>query len=90
MLADSVLLSRALRSLIPRNSVPCAAVLRFLGSLKGYTLTLQLLILRWVILVYDIIDDRTNLHGSYGVLFYYLQFDELVLYLCTYSTVVVY
>jgi centromere protein I len=74
---NSVLLTRAVRCLIPRDSVPCASVLRLLGSLKGHTLSLQLLIIRWIILVYDIIDDRSSLQEIYGVLFYYLQFDDL-------------
>ena len=78
MCVDATLLSRGVRSLIPKISVPCAAVLRLLGSLKGHTLSLQLLIIRWIILVYDIIDNRTNLHAIYGTLFYYLQSDELV------------
>ena len=78
IVADSVLLTRAVRCLIPRDSVPCVSVLRLLGSLKGHTLSLQLLVIRWIILVYDTIDDRSSLHGIYGVLFYYLQFDDLV------------
>ena len=77
-LADSAILSRAVRSLIPRASVPCSAILRLLGSLKGQILSLQLLIIRWIILIYDIIDNKSNLHAIYGVLFYYLQNDELV------------
>lgn len=73
-----MVLSRVVRSLIPRTSVPCSAVLRLLGSLKGQTLQLQLLIIRWVILVYDVIDNKTDLRAIYGVLFYFLQVDELV------------
>ena len=88
--ADSVLLTRAVRCLIPRDSIPCASVLRLLGSLKGQTLSLQLLIIRWIILVYDIIDNHSGLHGIYGLLFYYLQFDDLVLLFLEHSACVHY
>ena len=71
-------MSRVVRSLIPRTSVPSSAVLQLLGSQKGQTLSLQLLIIRWIVLIYDIIDNKADVHAIYGIIFYYLQNDELV------------
>ena len=69
---------RAVRCLIPMTSVPHSAVLRGLGCLGSVPLSLQQLLLRWLILVFDYLDDRGPLQTLYNVFFYYLQFDELV------------
>ena len=70
--------SRAVRCLIPRSSVPCSAALRLLGGMKRFSLSLQHLVLRWIVLVFDTIDDATPLHAVYSIIMYYIQVDDLV------------
>jgi len=70
--------SRAVRCLIPRSSVPCSAALRVLGGMKRFSLSLQHLVLRWILLVFDAIDDTTPLNAVYNIVMYYIQVDDLV------------
>ena len=41
---------------------------------------LQVSILKWLILVYDLIDDKDTVHSLYGILFPFLDNDALVIY----------
>ena len=75
--ADAPFRCRVVRCLIPKSTVPCSAVLSLLGSLNVLPLSLQQLVFKWIILVYDLIDDRDILHTVYDGLFYYLQYDAL-------------
>ena len=70
--------SRVVRSLIPQTTVPCSAILKALGCLRSLPITLQQLLLRWTVLVFELIDDRTALHAVYTAVFYLLQADDLV------------
>ena len=70
--------SRVIRCLIPRTSVPCNTVLKALGCVKTLPLSVQLLLFRWIVMVFDLVDDRSALHCVYSVVFYHLQVDDLV------------
>jgi centromere protein I len=38
---------------------------------------LKALLLRWIIIVYDVIEDHTQLLKFYGVVFHYMEYDTL-------------
>ena len=38
----------------------------------------QALLVRWILLVYDVMDSHDQLHGLYGVLFYFLENETMV------------
>jgi len=46
--------------------------------MKRFSLSLQHLVLRWILLVFDAIDDTTPLHAVYNIIMYYIQVDDLV------------
>ena len=38
----------------------------------------QVVLIRWIVLVYDLIDDKDLLHSVYPVFFHFLQYEALV------------
>jgi len=46
--------------------------------MKRFSLSLQHLVLRWILLVFDAIDDTAPLHTVYNIIMYYIQVDDLV------------
>lgn len=73
---------RLVRCLVPRGDVPHSAVLNALGSMGHLPISLRLLLFRWIVLVYDIIDDKAPLHHVYDVIFHYIQYDGLRQIVC--------
>jgi hypothetical protein len=72
--------TRLLKALIPRTTVPEAAVMRGIARLNAGDMNLgvRVLFLKWVIAVYDLIDSKKQLWNLYGVLFLYLDYELLV------------
>lgn len=70
---------RLIRALIPRATVPEGCVLEVIGRICARKLPVptSMLLLKWLILVYDIIDSKTRLHRLYGVIFHFIEFDTL-------------
>ena len=70
--------SRVVRCLIPRSTISCSSALRALSGLKGLPISLQHLLFRWIVLVFDVIDDTAPLHAVYNIIMHYIQMDDLV------------
>ena len=70
---DASLLDRLLRDLYPAQGVPDIVVVKVVGSLGQGALkplpSLQAGLLKWLILVYDVIDNPNILSSLYGTLF---------------------
>jgi hypothetical protein len=62
----------------PRTLVPDAAVTQILGILgTKRPIPLKLLLLRWIINVFDSLESKKILSACYGVLFHFLGYDAL-------------
>ncbi|CAH1245540.1 CENPI [Branchiostoma lanceolatum] len=76
--------SRLVRSLIPATTVPEDAAVRAISWIctNKPSKTVQAFLLRWLVLVYDLIDGKEKLHALYGVLFLFIQSDVLCPHVC--------
>ena len=75
--AGVLVLCRLVRCLIPSHDVPHSAVLHALGSMGQLPPSLKQLLFKWIVLVYDIIDNKAPLHKVYDVIFHHIQYDSL-------------
>jgi centromere protein I len=70
---DQASLASLVRNLYPASKVPDAIVARIVGSLgHGRTkcsYTVQAMLLRWLVMVYDILENSSVLSQLYGILF---------------------
>ena len=57
--------------------MPHSAVLDALGSMNQLSTSLRKLLFKWIVLVYDLIDDKAPLGYVYDVIFHYVQYDSL-------------
>lgn len=48
-----------------------------MGAFSSLSHSLQITILKWLILAYDLIDDKEFLHRLYGVFFHFIELDTL-------------
>ncbi|XP_071084861.1 centromere protein I-like [Haliotis cracherodii] len=86
--ASSVLVqtvsSRLIRCLIPRVFIPEKAVVKAVSWMctNKPSTTIQSLLVRWVLLIYDHMDTHNKLHNLYGILFYFLENQTLFPYIC--------
>lgn len=51
--------------------------MRALCSMRMLPLSLQLLLFRWMVLVFDVVDDPKRFLSLYDIIFQYLGYDEL-------------
>lgn len=80
---DDTTARKLIKLLLPRQHVPEMCAVKVLGCLgKQLGFANQAALLRWVILVYDILDNRTKLQQLYGVAFHYLSYETLRAPLC--------
>ena len=63
--------------MIPRNSVPSEVVVQLLGAFGNFSHNMRQSILKWIILVFDLIDQKEILHKMYAVFFHYLAYETL-------------
>ena len=75
-------LSRIIRTLLPQSQVPFQAILQILAALRSLPFSVQQLLLRWTVLVFDLVDDIAPLRSVYDAVFYHLQVDELRSVVC--------
>ncbi|KAG0330539.1 hypothetical protein BGZ99_000009 [Dissophora globulifera] len=77
--ADETTTKRLVKLLLPRQHVPEMCAVKVLGSLgkQHPGLQSQVLLLKWIIIVYDIFDSRSKLQQLYGVAFHYLGYETL-------------
>ncbi|CAG8659270.1 7903_t:CDS:10, partial [Ambispora leptoticha] len=70
---------RIIKLLIPRQKISENLVIKILGKL-GHELvihSIQGLLLRWIILVYPLLEDYSRLQKLYGVIFHFLEYQGL-------------
>ncbi|NWS43489.1 CENPI protein, partial [Probosciger aterrimus] len=82
-LADTVN-ARLLKSLIPDSVIPETSVVSAVSWLcvSKCSSNIQVLFLRWLITVFDLIDHKEDLCALYGFFFYYLQDEKMCPYIC--------
>ena len=72
---------RLLYCLIPRSTVQdhtIVSIMGVFGTLMGPShLSTKTTILKWLILVYDLIEPKQTLHKLYSVFFHYLEYETL-------------
>ncbi|XP_035693928.1 centromere protein I-like [Branchiostoma floridae] len=76
--------SRLVKCLIPATAVPEEAAVRAISWIctNKPSKSVQAFLLRWLVLVYDLIDGKDKLHALYGVLFFFIQSDVLCPHVC--------
>ncbi|KAF9418955.1 hypothetical protein BGZ94_009550 [Podila epigama] len=75
---DDATARKLVKLLLPRQRVPEDCAIRILGCLgKHISFSIQALLLRWIILVYDLFDGRSRFQRLYGVVFHYLSYETL-------------
>lgn len=62
--------------------MPFKAILKVFAALRSLPLSVQQLLLRWIVLTFDLVDDIAPLRAVYDVMFYHLQVDELRSVVC--------
>ncbi|KAK1804497.1 hypothetical protein P4O66_020499 [Electrophorus voltai] len=82
--AGSVTCSRILKFLIPASVVPQEAIVRGMSWLcvGKMPLNAQVLFLRWVLTVFDLIDCKDHLRAVYGFIFSFLTEENLCPFIC--------
>ncbi|CAG8662201.1 1270_t:CDS:2, partial [Paraglomus occultum] len=67
------------KSLVPRDKVPEMLAIHVLGHLGQSVLkfTTQAILLRWVVIAYNLLDNHSKLQLLYGVVFHYLEYNLL-------------
>ncbi|XP_020602690.1 centromere protein I-like [Orbicella faveolata] len=81
--ADSVS-SRLIKSLIPQGSVPSSAVVIAGSRICNNRLSISIkgLLIRWILNVFNLIDDLKDVHSLYGIFFLFLESDILCPHIC--------
>ncbi|XP_045199396.1 centromere protein I-like [Mercenaria mercenaria] len=75
---------RIIKALIPQSVVPEKAALSVISWLctRKPSINIQCLLLRWLLVIYEYIDTRDDLHAMYGVLFHFLHYRIMTPYIC--------
>ncbi|XP_052782659.1 centromere protein I-like [Mya arenaria] len=75
---------RLLKSLIPSGSVLQNSAVKCISALcvQKHSITLQCLLLRWLLVVYDYLEGRDHLHCLYDTIFHFLHYRTLMPYVC--------
>ncbi|KAJ7376982.1 hypothetical protein OS493_031254 [Desmophyllum pertusum] len=81
--ADSIC-SRLIKSLIPQSSVPASAVVIIVSRICNNKLSINIkgLLVRWILNVFNLIDDLKDVHSLYGIFFLFLESDILCPHIC--------
>ncbi|XP_038050273.1 centromere protein I-like [Patiria miniata] len=76
--------SRLIKSLLPSDKIPQDAIVKAISWMctNNPSNEIQSLLVRWVILTYDLLDDLDDLHALYGVLFHFIENDALCPHVC--------
>ncbi|CAG8462026.1 4858_t:CDS:10 [Funneliformis mosseae] len=76
---DDIDTKRLIKVLLPRTKISNFLVIKVLGSLGNKILkyNIQALLLRWIIIVYNVIEDHSELLKFYGVIIHYMEYDTL-------------
>ncbi|CAG8623440.1 19181_t:CDS:2, partial [Gigaspora rosea] len=70
---------KLIKLLIPRKKVSEMSVIKIFGNFgnRNMKYSIQVLLLRWVVLIYGFIEDRSKIYRLYGVIFHYLEYATL-------------
>ncbi|GBB86979.1 hypothetical protein RclHR1_13430003 [Rhizophagus clarus] len=81
---DHVDIIKLVKILLPRANVPNFLIIKVLSNLGNKVLKydVQALLLRWIIIVYNVIEDHSQLIKFYGVIFHYMEYNTLRPLLC--------
>lgn len=81
--ADSVS-SRLVKCLIPQGLVPSSAVVKVASRMctNKLSLNMKVLLVRWILIIFNLIDDLKDLHSLYGVFFLFLESNMLCPHIC--------
>ncbi|XP_022098673.1 centromere protein I-like isoform X2 [Acanthaster planci] len=76
--------SRLVKSLLPSDKIPQDAMVKAISWMctNRPSNEIQSLLLRWMILTYDLLDGLDNLHALYGVVFHFIENDALCPHVC--------
>ncbi|XP_055499660.1 centromere protein I isoform X1 [Leucoraja erinacea] len=76
--------TRMLKCLIPASVVPENAVTKAISWMctRKPSMNIQLLFIKWLLAVFDLLNSKKHLHSLYGIIFFYLQNDKLCPYIC--------
>ncbi|XP_072033615.1 centromere protein I-like [Amphiura filiformis] len=76
--------SRLVKCLIPESVIPEDAVVSAISWMctNKPSSALQTLLLKWIILTYDLIESRTRLHALYGIIFQFIENDMMCPLVC--------
>ncbi|OWF49678.1 centromere protein I-like [Mizuhopecten yessoensis] len=76
--------ARLIRALTPSTVVPEQAVINAISHMctNKPSIRIQTFFLRWILVVYDYIDKKENLHKLYGIIFYFLENQTMMPYVC--------
>ncbi|XP_068596642.1 centromere protein I [Brachionichthys hirsutus] len=80
----TTLCGRVLKCLLPSAGVPQEAVVRGLGWLGvgKLPITAQVLFIKWVLTMFDMIDAKDQLRAVYGFIFHYVTEENLCPFVC--------
>ncbi|KAI8049532.1 Mis6-domain-containing protein [Syncephalis plumigaleata] len=77
------LMKALVNTMFPRYQVPISVVVRIAGYLSNSNdYEIQAALIKWLIIVYDVIEDPGYLRKLYGVFFHFLDSETLAPYLC--------
>ncbi|XP_033637243.1 centromere protein I-like [Asterias rubens] len=76
--------SRLIKSLLPSDKIPQEAVIKAVSWMctNKPSNEIQGLLLKWMILTYDLLDGSDDLHALYGILFHFVENDVLCPQVC--------
>lgn len=69
-----------IKAMVPTTTVPEQVALNILSKFNSEALSrpLQLGLLQWLLVTFDLLDGKKRLHSLYGVLFMWLDYESLV------------
>lgn len=72
---SDTLTAKVVKKLIPSTVVPEKTVLQLVSWMctNKPSVTIQVLLVRWILLIYDYMDRHVDVHKLYGFLFYFLE-----------------
>ncbi|GCB70125.1 hypothetical protein scyTo_0005609, partial [Scyliorhinus torazame] len=76
--------TRLLKCLIPASTVPESAVTNAISWMctRKPTINVQVLFIRWLLTVFDLLESKKQLNSLYGIIFFYIQNAKLCPYIC--------
>uniref|UniRef100_A0A669Q7V2 Centromere protein I n=1 Tax=Phasianus colchicus TaxID=9054 RepID=A0A669Q7V2_PHACC len=83
-LSGKLVNTRLLKSLIPASAIPESSVVSSVSwfCVSKCSSNIQLLFLRWLITMFDFIDQKEQVHALYGIFFFFLNDEKLCPYIC--------